>query len=75
MTRNFQPFERHRNPDGTVYTDPEGCIYFKPHTNPLLAGKEFANPMGMLQTIDDHNNQNPSAKFSGEVVLLEIITY
>lgn len=74
MKNVFVPHERHTE-SGKLFTDAEGCSYLKPHSHDLLKGKEFANPAEMAMLIADHNNANPQNKFTGEVILLNILTY
>jgi hypothetical protein len=71
MKRVFVCFEQHLDKNGKPFVDDDGCTYLKPHSNPLLAGREFANVTEILTVIIDHNNANPTKKFVGEFIPLE----
>jgi hypothetical protein len=74
MKRVYIAFERFAQ-DGQVFTDPDGCSYLRPHSHPLLAGKEFCNPTEAVQLISDYNIENPKNRFKGEVIFQEVIIY
>lgn len=81
MKNAFIAVERFKK-DGELFTDAEGCFYLQPHSHPMLAGREFANPGEAIQAIRDNNNRavNPNAMlsakpFTGELILLNIITF
>ena len=74
MKNAFVAYERHTQ-GGKVFADADGCHYLRPHSNKLLQGKEFANPGECITLIRDHNIANPSDQFTGELILLNVITF
>lgn len=74
MKYAFIAYERHTQ-GGKLFADGDGCHYLKPHSHPLLAGKEFANQGECVTVIRDHNIANPADQFKGEVILLPVLTF
>jgi hypothetical protein len=75
MKRAFVVFERHIAADGKLFTDGDGCVYIKPHSHPVFAGKEFCNDLEVLQAVQDHNSNPKNEPFKGEYIVLPIITF
>lgn len=86
MKNAFIAFELHRDADGKVMTDDDGACYLKPHTHPLLAGKEFCNQGEAVQLIRDYNAPkqdpgnpsvmvSPKERFAGELIVLNVLTF
>jgi len=75
MKRAFTCFEFHRQSDGKLTLDDDGASYVRPHTHPLLAGKEFVNETEILQAIQDHNAAHPSSPFKGEILVFPVLTF
>jgi hypothetical protein len=75
MKRTYVCFEPHRQADGSLTLDADGASYLKPHSHPLLKGKEFVNELEIVQAIQDHRRENPAKPFTGEVVILQVLTF
>jgi hypothetical protein len=75
MKRTYVCFEPHRQADGSLTLDADGASYLKPHSHKLLSGKEFVNELAIVQTIQDHNRENPGAPLTGEVIILQVLTF
>lgn len=82
----FIAVEPLKGKDGKWFTDDDGAVYFAPHSHPLLAGKEFANQIELVQLIADHNRPKPDVNdpsvmvsqpkpFHGEVILFNVLTF
>jgi hypothetical protein len=85
MKNAFVPFELHRQEDGTLFTDADGCSYLRPHSHPLLKGKEFCHQGEVVTLIRDNNilaaqideltGKAKATPFRGEFVLLNVVTF
>jgi hypothetical protein len=75
MKRSFIPYQLHRDKSGEVYRDADGCAYLKQHSHVILKGREFCNTTEAVQAIVDNNNTPGTQKFSGEVILIETLTF
>jgi hypothetical protein len=68
-----------------IFEDEDGAHYLHPCQHEAIAGKEFLNQMHLIETIQDWEAANStfdkagqpirSTKFSGEVILLEVLTF
>jgi hypothetical protein len=68
ITNAFVPFERHRNEDGSLYKDADGCTYLCEHHHPLIKGKEFCHAGELTQLVNDHNREIAIKSMSPEGV-------
>lgn len=81
MKRVFVCFEQHRDASGKLTVDAEGATYLRPHTHPLLKGKEFATDREIFETINDNDNaadakgRAANDAFKGEVIILQVLTF
>ena len=60
---------------GKTFKDDDGAFYLVDHDHPALAGKDFVNPNELATILNDYNQANPKDPFTGEIILLNIITY
>lgn len=91
MKNAFNVFTLHRNDDGTLFRDQDGCSYLKVQTHPLFVDekgepKDFCNVTEVVQLIQDNNapkqdKANPSVMvaasnpFRGEILVLNVIEF
>jgi len=59
---------------GEPFKDDEGAFYLVDHDHPCLANKEFTSPNDVATCIADYNSLNTLQPFTGEYILLNVIT-
>jgi hypothetical protein len=79
MTSAFVAFERHTTSKGDLFTDADGCQYLKAKAHPLFVNadgsqKVFCNAMEVIQAVQDLNAKGKEP-FTGEIILLNVITF